>query len=46
MSIDKPDIEADIRSAPDRGENTAAMELLLVSDSAPRREALTELAMG
>ena len=45
MSIDKPDIEADFTAAKDRGEDAAAMEPLQVRDSAPGREALTELAM-
>ncbi|MBM68145.1 MAG: cell filamentation protein Fic [Haliea sp.] len=45
MEKDKPDIEADIKAALDRGEDSAAMEPLQVSDSAPGREALTELAM-
>ena len=45
MSSEKPDMKTDITPAEDRGENTAAMEPLLLSDNAPRREALTELAM-
>ena len=45
MSKDKADIEADIDAPPDRGEDIAAMEPLQVSDTAPRREALTELAV-
>ena len=38
-------MEADIKVALDRGEDTAAMEPLRVSESAPGRENLTELAM-
>ncbi|MCB0639872.1 MAG: Fic family protein, partial [Lewinella sp.] len=45
MSKDKADIEADMKAPLDRGEDTAAMEPLQVSDGAPRREALTELAV-
>lgn len=46
MINNKPDIKADIRSEPDRGEDAVAMEPLLVSDSAPRREVLTKFTMG
>ncbi|MFV0276044.1 MAG: Fic family protein [Parahaliea sp.] len=38
-------MKADIKSAQDRGEDTAAMEPLQVGDKAPRREVLTELSM-
>lgn len=38
-------MEADIKVALDRGEDAAAMEPLQVSESAPGRENLTELAM-
>ncbi|MAA80726.1 MAG: cell filamentation protein Fic [Hyphomonas sp.] len=45
MSQDKADIETDIQAPLDHGEDIAAMEPLQVSDAAPRREALTELAV-
>lgn len=45
MSNDKADIEADIKEAPDRGEDIALMEPLQVSDGSTHQGALTELAV-
>jgi Fic family protein len=45
MSNKKPDIEADILVAEDRGESITQMEPLLVGESGRRREALADLAV-
>ncbi|MAT64336.1 MAG: cell filamentation protein Fic [Gammaproteobacteria bacterium] len=45
MSDDPTDIEADMEEAVDRGEATAIMEPLQISEGSPHREELTELAV-
>lgn len=45
MSEDKPDIEAVMREAPDRGEALGLIEPLMVSESGPSRAALADLAL-
>jgi len=42
---DKPDIEADISAAEDRGETTGLMEPLLIGETSRHRGALTDLAL-
>jgi Fic family protein len=45
MTNGKPDIEADIKAAPDRGEAADAMTPLILSEEAPRRGELADLAL-
>lgn len=45
MSNKKPDIEPDKKEAVDRGEQVTAMEPLLITESARRREELADLAL-
>jgi Fic family protein len=44
MSAKEPDIEADIKVAPDRGEDTAVMEPLQIDATSKHRNELSELA--
>jgi Fic family protein len=45
MVKDKPDIEADIKTATDRGESINLMEPLLIGESSRHRAGLTDLAL-
>jgi Fic family protein len=45
MPTNKPDIKADMKAAPDRGETTDLMEPLLLTESSRQRAELTDLAL-
>lgn len=45
MAKRKPDIQADIKAAPDRGETVSAMEPLLLGQDSRHRASLTDLAL-
>jgi Fic family protein len=45
MANEKADIKADIKAAKDRGENTSAMEPLLIGSDSKHRPELTDLAI-
>jgi Fic family protein len=45
MAKIKPDLQADIKAAKDRGETVSLMEPLLIGESSSRRPALTDLAL-
>ena len=45
MAKKKPDIKADIKAAEDKGENTSAMEPLLIGGDSKHRPELTDLAV-